>query len=201
MKQAPIVSGLVVLFALATAYAQPRRSPPPRPLPTAPALPATDAGTSTQWVRLRAPGTWQADCVASRGCATPRAIPRCASDLNVRSFAEVVDGRFGLRGRTVTVRGRLSSNAACTEMACPQGVCCNSCGGGSVSLTGTARTSVHTVALGTGEDPAFQCSGDDSGLCCGIDIPSGDVAVTGVFNPIPRSGGAWRIENPTLCVL
>jgi hypothetical protein len=36
---------------------------------------------------------------------------------------------------------------------------------------------------------------------CGTDIPSGDVAVTGVFNPVPQSGGAWRIENPTLCAL
>lgn len=195
MKHAPIVSGLVVLFTLATAYAQPRRSPPPRPQP------AVDAGTSTRWVQLRAPGTWQARCVASRGCAAPRAIPRCASDLNVRPFAEVVDGRFGLRGRTVTVRGRLSAGAACTEMGCPQGVCCNSCGGGGVSLTGTAQTSIRTLALGMGEDPAFQCSGDDSGICCGTDIPSGDVAVTGVFNPVPQSGGAWRIENPTLCAL
>ena len=206
----------VALFALlaacvSTAEAQHRRPPrrtPARAPVTAPAptpAPVADAGPlDTRYVTQRGAGTWEPRCVASRGCATPRAIPRCAQPApNVRlaavqSFGEVVDARFSLTGQRVRVRGRLQAGGGCTEMACPDHACCNHCNG-SITLVGQATTSLHSLVLGADRDPAFACTGDDSGLCCGTAVATGDVVVEGVLSPVANSGGAWRIDAPTLC--
>ncbi len=209
----------LALFALlaacvSTAEAQQRRPPrrtPARAPVTAPApaptpAPSVGAGAlDTRYVTRRAAGAWQPRCVATRGCATPRPISRCAQPApNVRlaaaqSFGEVVDQRFQLSGQRVRVRGRLEAGGGCTEMACPSGVCCNHCSG-VITLIGRATTSLHSLVLCANQAPAFTCTGDDSGLCCGTEVPAGDVVVEGVLAPIANSGGAWRIDGPTLCV-
>lgn len=159
------------------------------------------APRSTQHVVQRGRGTWQVRCVASVGCEAPRAVPRCAPDAGVAAalrFADAIDRRFRLSGQVVAVRGRLDAGGGCTEMACPDGVCCNHCRG-AVALTGTAASSLRQLALGGADDPAFGCRGDDSGMCCGTAVPTGDVVVRGVLRPVAGSGGQWRLESPTLC--
>lgn len=114
------------------------------------------------------------------------------------TFAQLSDQRASLSGREVAVRARLTAWVAITEMACPQGQCCNS-GRGAVSLDGASTASLRLVLLGVESDPNFACDGDDSGLCCGTEVPSGEVVVRGTLRPIPNSGGEYRIESPTLC--
>ncbi len=164
------------------------------------AQPAPTPARSQQAVVLRRSGTWRPDCVANVGCEAPRAIPRCGRmSAPPMSFAQVVDQRFRLDGQSVTVSGRLSAWGGCSEMACPAGACCNHCQG-TISLTGTATTSLRQLALGANEnDPPFACRGDDSGLCCGTAVVTGEVIVRGVLRPVAGSGGAWRIEAPVLC--
>jgi hypothetical protein len=200
----------LALLALAAACVSPaeaqNRRPPRRPDASTPTpAPSSDAGPrDTRWVTQRGAGAWQPRCVASVGCAAPQVVPRCAAlspDAGItapQNFAQVIDERLHLAGQRVAVRGRLSAGGGCTEMACPDGVCCNHCGG-AVALTGRATTSLRQVSLGAEGDPLYTCTGDDSGLCCGTAVPAGDVVVRGVLRPVPGSGGAWRIESPTLC--
>jgi len=215
-----LVVTTLLAACVSVADAQPRRAPPRRPRTTAPAPPPTPAPTpaptapdgplDTRHVVQRAQGTWLARCVASRGCVAPRALPPCAptpSGPNLRvarplTFAEVVDQRLRLAGQQVSVRARLEAGAGCTEVGCggSQGTraCCNHCQG-AVSLTGRADSSMRVIGLGVEGDPAFACRGDDSGVCCGTEVPAGDVVVTGTLRLVPNSGGAYRIESPTLC--
>lgn len=180
MKHRPALALLSILSLAGLADAQPAREP--------------------RHVVQRGSGAWQPRCVATVGCAAPSAVPACPrggapyGEEATRSLGAAWDQRFDLAGRTVSIRGRLRANAACTEMACPQGSCCNRCHG-SMDLADAARS----FALGADDAPAFACSGDDSGLCCGTAVPSGDVIVRGVLRPVPNSGGRWRIESPTLC--
>lgn len=194
MKNPAALLSLVALTAACVdaAYAQPRTATPAPAVTPAPAR-------SQQFVVNRGQGDWRATCVASRGCEAPRAVPHCGRMLVApMSFAQVIDQRFRLDGQTVNVSGRLSAGGGCTEMACPDGVCCNHCRG-DIALTGTASSSLRRLSLGVGEDAAFSCRGDDSGMCCGTAVPTGNVVVSGVLRPIAGSGGAWRIESPTLC--
>jgi hypothetical protein len=199
----------VALFAIAAlsvacldvAHAQPRG---PRRAPAVDAS-VSDAGPrDARWVVQRSAGAWLPTCVASAGCVAPRAVPRCVAPqpnqrvVATQSFAQVIDRRFQLAGQFVAVRGRLSAGAGCTEMGCTNGVCCNHCRG-AVALTGEARSSLRALSLGAVDEAAFTCAGDDSGLCCGTAVPAGDVVVRGVLRAVTGSGGAWRIESPTLC--
>lgn len=191
---------LLSLSALAAACIDVAHAQPvhPRPLPGPPVL--SPAARSPHWVVQRGRGDWLATCVAGVGCAAPRAVVRCAPDAAAAAltFAQVVDQRFRLDGRAVTVRGRLSADAPCSEMACPSGACCNHCRG-AVALAGTAASSLGQLALGVADDEAFACRGDDSGLCCGTALVAGDVVARGVLRPVAGSNGAWRIESPVLC--
>jgi hypothetical protein len=218
MKTPLALLALTSLFAgcIAVADAQPRRPArrprPPVAQPVAPApapVPAPETGPrDLRYVQQRARGAWQPECVATRGCVAPREVPACpAPPPNVRmapplTFAEVIDQRLRLDGQTVRVRGRLQGGGGCTEMGCgdtPTGrFCCNHCRG-AVTLTGQANSSLRHLVLGADEDPAFTCRGDDSGLCCGTAIPAGDVVVSGTLRLVPRSGGSYRLEAPTLC--
>ncbi len=182
----------------------PARPPTPAPTPTPAPAPVVVAGPrDTRWVVQRSAGTWAPACVASRGCTAPAAIQRCPQPApNVRlaapqTFAQVVDQRMSLSGQIVRVRARVTTSTPCTEMACPQGECCNGCGG-RMALAGTATTSVRALHLGR-DEAAFACTGDDSGLCCGTAIPTGDVIATGTLRPLPDSGGEWYLDAPTLC--
>lgn len=187
-----------------TAPARPTPAPTPAPAPAPTPAPAVDTRPrDPRLVVQRSAGTWERACVATRGCTAPVAIPRCPQPApNVRlaapqTFAQVVDERMRLSGQVVRVRARISTSAPCTEMGCPQGECCNTCNG-RMALTGTATTSVRALNLGR-DEAAFACDGDDSGLCCGTAIPTGDVIATGTLRPLPDSGGEWYLEAPTLC--
>jgi len=215
MKTPLPLLALTSLFAgcIAVADAQPRRparrprtpaaAPSPAPAPAPPEGPL-----DVRHVVQRASGTWQARCVAARGCAAPREVPTCPPPApNVRmappmTFAEVIDQRLRLDGQPVRVRARLDGSGGCTEMACQDTAagrfCCNHCRG-AVMLTGQANSALRHLVLGADEDPAFTCRGDDSGLCCGTAIPAGDVVVSGTLRLIAGGGGRYRIEAPTLC--
>ena len=80
-------------------------------------------------------------------------------------------------------------------MACPENVCCNRCNGRVDLVEGRS-----TFSLDADDTPAFACRGDDSGLCCGTDVPGGTVVARGTLRPIANSGGRYRIESPSLCV-
>ena len=136
------------------------------------------------------------------GCEAPRAVLRCPRmSVAPMSVPELMDQRFRLSGQSVTVSGRLSASAACTELMCHDGTCCNHCGG-TIVFAGTSLSSPHLLALGANDhDEAVVCRGDDSGLCCGTAVPTGEVIVRGVLRPVAGSGGSWRIETPTLCTM
>lgn len=152
----------------------------------------------------RAPGAWRPRCVASVGCPAPRAVPSCAAGVMDAEqtppvdVATAWDRRFDLAGQRVSVLGRLRAASGCTEMACPEGSCCNRCSG-RLDLAGPPSRAQRSLALGLDADAAFACAGDDSGVCCGTAAPDRDVLVRGVLRAIPASGGRWRIESPTLC--
>lgn len=136
-------------------------------------------------------------CVQHRGCDAPTAVPACPAGTVSQPVATVWARRFALLGHTVTVEGTLRPQAPCTEMACVDR-CCNSCSGGIHLASPSDR---EDLQVGDERTPAFACNGDDSGLCCGTEIPAGRTVVTGTLALIPGSGGSYRIEHPTLCQL
>jgi hypothetical protein len=160
-----------------------------QPRPTAAALSPANV------VRTDGTGFGQGvpSCLAHRGCPAPRALPACAAGVTAEPVERFWARRNALRGRAVAVRGTLTPQAGCTEMACVN-TCCNGCHG-SLALTGGGQT----LALGVEGEPAFACDGDDSGLCCGTQVPAGAVVVTGTLVGAPRNGGMFRLQNPTLC--
>lgn len=193
MTHARLLASALCLFAcIRSAGAQ---RPPAPPRRDAGAARPADTARDPRHVAQRAPGTWQARCVASVGCPAPRAIPPCAPGP-ARALADVWDHRFDLAGQPVAVRGRLRVGAGCTEMGCPEGVCCNHCSG---RIDLIDRPSRANRWLGLDDAPAFACVGDDSGVCCGTEVPAGEVVVRGTLRAIPNSGGHYRIESPTLC--
>ena len=210
MKQPASLLALALLLGAAPgigirlADAQPRLPPGHAPAtPAPPAPPAVAGPRDVRWVVNHAGAAWASRCVATVGCEAPRTVPRCAPGVRARSLADVADPRLGLAGQRVSVRGRLSAGGGCTEMACPQGVCCNACDAGVVLVaSGPAANPRRSLALAAGDhDAAFACRGDDSGLCCGTEVPAGDVVVTGTLRPVLNSGGEWRIESPALCAM
>ncbi|MBL8605647.1 MAG: hypothetical protein JNK72_27200 [Myxococcales bacterium] len=141
------------------------------------------------------------DCVANRGCTTPQFLPFCQSNTAALTVAEAWDQRLTLRGRAVTVRGQLRAAGGCTEMACSDmNECCNHCQG-HIDLVGTGEVRGARVSLGLGldADALYTCRGDDSGFCCGLEVPPGEVRVTGTLQPIENSGGRFRLANPQPC--
>ncbi len=147
------------------------------------------------------PGNWQPRCVASAGCEAPRAIPRCSTGAVATgerppvTVAAAWNLRFDLSGQRVAIRGTLRAGSGCTEMACPENVCCNHCRGRVDLVEGRS-----VFSLDADDAPAFACRGDDSGLCCGTAVPGGTVVARGTVRPIANSGGRYRIESPSLCV-
>ena len=215
LKILSLASLSLLAACVSTASAQPRRAPR-RPAvvraDAGSAAPAADASTpvdagprDARWVVQRGRGSWQPACVASAGCTAPQTIPRCPSGPNVRliarrSFGDVADNRLSLAGQLVAVRGTLTASAGCTEVGCPDGACCNHCQG-SMALEGSGTTSLRTIGLRGLTEEAFACRGDDSGICCGTEIPAGGAVVAaGTLRATPNSGGAYHLEGATLCV-
>lgn len=198
MPYARLLASALCLFAcVGTAEAQ----RPPARRDAGAASPARDP----RHVVNPARGAWQARCVASAGCAAPQAIPRCAPPApNERTIppqplTAVWDQRFTLAGQSVAVRGTLRAGGGCTERGCPDGVCCNHCSG-RIDLIDRPSRENRWLGIGADNAPAFTCTGDDSGLCCGTAVPAGTVVVRGTLRAIPNSGGHYRIEAPALCV-
>lgn len=164
-----------------------------------------DAGAARdpRYVVERASGEWQARCVASVGCPRPAEIPRCGQGSAPTGLDDVWGQRFDRRGQRVRVRGNLRAFKACTELACnPRTACCNHCTGtvsfeGAVS-NGLAQTNRLTLDLPASQ--AFNCLGDDSGVCCTTQVPAGAVIAEGTLQPVEGSGGAWRVAGAQICV-
>ncbi len=213
MKQRPLALALAALAALpAASYAlrhadaqprttAPRRRPPTRPQVTSPpdASAPGDAGLSTAHVvqrdaRITGRTRGGSLCVAQRGCAAPQAVPPVPDGVHGDALDQVWSRRLELSGHRVSVQGALVASAGCTEMACVSGGCCNLCQG-ALMLRGDGRQS---LALGAADDPRFACRGDDSGLCCGTEVPGAPVIVVGTLAAIPGSGGNYRIESPVI---
>jgi len=211
------MSRLFALFVLTLAAgcinraeAQPRRRAPrrrpavARPVARPAPAPAAPVPGDVRFVVERRAGDWEARCVAVRGCPAPRALTRCPPPApNVRltqrrTLAEVMEQRATLTGQRVSVRGTLRAFLGCSELACPTGVCCNGCFS-ALRLAGGADASAPQVEVGADRDPVHGCQGDDSGLCCGTEVPAGEVMVTGTLRAVP--GGALRLESPQLCAL
>lgn len=135
-------------------------------------------------------------CVARRGCAAPQAVSSVVpTGVRGEPLDGVWDRRLQLAGQTVQVLGTLHAEGGCTEMACgDDDDCCNHCQG-NITVRSDAR---RWLMLGAEGEGRFTCSGDDSGLCCGTEVPSVPVIVVGRLAPIPNSGGNYRIENPTI---
>jgi hypothetical protein len=207
---------LVVLsFAAAgcidRAEAQPRRrTPRRRPAVTRPVArpaptPAAPAPGEVRFVVERREGDWEARCVAVRGCSAPRPLTRCPQPapnvrlMQRRTVAEVTEQRTALVGQRVSARGTLRAFLGCSELACPTNVCCNGCFS-PLRLAGGADAAAPQVQVGADRDPVHGCQGDDSGLCCGTEVPTGEVLVTGTLRAAP-GGGALRLDAPQLCAL
>jgi hypothetical protein len=205
----PFVFAFLALTAagcIDLAEAQPRRRPPRRrPAVTRPTTPrAPAAPTDVRYVVEPRAGEWEARCVAARGCPAPRALTRCPQPapnvrlMQRRALTEVVEQRAALTGQRVSVRGTLHAFLGCTELACPRDACCNHCFS-ALRLTGSDANGAY-VQVGLERDAVFGCEGDDSGMCCGTEVPAGEVLVTGVLRAVP-GGGTLRLDSPDVCAL
>lgn len=159
------------------------------------------AGLDVRHVVERRAGDWEARCVANRGCPAPRTLSPCpqpgprARLPAPRTPAEVLAQRERLLGQRLTVQGTLRVSLTCGELACPRDVCCNTCF--SNLALGTTESTGPTIVLGAERDPVLGCHGDDSGLCCGTEMPSREVLATGTLRV--TADGTLRLEGVRLC--
>ncbi|MFO0608723.1 MAG: hypothetical protein U0324_36490 [Polyangiales bacterium] len=204
MVRSTLLLSLLSLACIGVADAQPRRPSrrrpaPARPAPTAPA--PTPASLDVRHVVERRSGDWEARCVAVRGCPAPRPLARCPQPgprvrlMERRALADVIAQRSTLVGQRVSVRGPLRAFLGCSELACPRDVCCNACF--SNLMLGAEADARASITLGADRDPVLGCRGDDSGLCCGTEVPTGEVVATGTLRADP--GGSLRLVGADLC--
>jgi hypothetical protein len=142
--------------------------------------------------------SWYDTCRIHRACKPVKPMPRCPTGLLAsaarKAFTTSKDNK-DVRSVVGTLR---SSGGSCTKMACeiegkPQWqVCCNGCGG-RVLLVGEDGSPVGL----TGE----KCVGDESRLCCTIDVHGQKIIATGVLVEGPKQGSLWLKDPYDLCAL
>jgi hypothetical protein len=137
-----------------------------------------------------APATEDRRCVNERGCAATPPLPVCEQrgQYNVPQLRRL---RHSHDGKVVTTYGTLSGvGRTCTEMACgAERPCCNAC-------DGVAAFSEEHPPLVLAGDPAFSCSGDDTGVCCGVPLGV-EVGVTGTL--VLQGEESWELRDAVLC--
>lgn len=151
-----------------------------------------------RFVHNRGARRWEARCVASVGCARPAELPRCNANAPATALAEIWAQRFARQGQRVRARGSLYITGRCTRLRCiPRTVCCNTCRRGVIFY----EPGGHRLELDLPPAGALQCVGDDSGVCCTTEIPSGEVVAEGTLQPVEDSGGMWRLAGTQVCVV
>lgn len=133
-------------------------------------------------------------CVAEVGCPDAKPIPPCEGEVDgVISAVDLSNQWDALDGQTVHVVDQLHIHPGlCTDMACgPDVACCNSCGGhlGFMPL--------RDLYLGEGPSE-YSCTGDDSGICCDLQVPNEPVRVSGRVGK--DKYGYQHLSDPVICV-
>ncbi len=142
------------------------------------------------------PRDWAGDCIAERGCSSPRPAP-CGATTPGRSVEDVLAAHEG----TVVVDGFLSRvGNVCTELGCGDGQCCNECTG-TLAVTTEPRAALAyplppLISLSAGD--ASRCTGDDSGQCCGLAV-GGRVQIEGTVVTDPTHVGGLRLDVTRIC--
>jgi hypothetical protein len=151
-----------------------------------------------RFVHNRVPGRWQANCVASVGCARPAELPRCNAGAPATALDDLWAQRFARQGQRVRARGSLHITGRRTRKRCiPRTVCCNTSREG-VTFFGAGG---HRLELDLPPAGALECVGDDSGECCTTEIPTGEIVAEGTLQPVEDSGGMWRLAGTQVCVV
>ena len=156
----------------------------------------TTPGAST-FVEVRVPGS---ECLKDHGCPfEPQRLKPCPADVVSRAGRVIPEPS----GQTVLLRGRLVlSDLTETLLQCEPVGCCN-------TTSGSLLVEVSSpIGLWSSDHPAaFQCQGDGSGLCCGLEVPEHqDVVVYGSLvaaTSVPEAGisaSHFVVLDPLLCI-
>lgn len=140
------------------------------------------------------------DCLKTLGCPGVDPIPDCGQPHPTISLARVTTDFAPWVDRRISVRAPLQLlSQRTTAVYCK---CCNSVSG-AVGL----KEKLGSIQLWNVSMPRrFDCSGDDSALCCGIDHDDGDVIATGVLRKIPDELATahllpsfWVLDDVEVC--
>lgn len=109
-------------------------------------------------------------CQKSRGCEVPaKSAGVCTRRKQEVYIGEVLDKPAAYAGKQLHVKGRIGKGPAiCTQMACAEGTCCNTCAA-RMQISDDRGRAIELVAVtppADGEPDLFVCAGDDSWLCC-----------------------------------
>lgn len=125
------------------------------------------------------------------------------------TVAQVSDAGTKMVGRTVAIRGRMAPRlgASVNLDVCPDGCCEKGCcqlATHRLFLTSPSRSALPVQLLDAHRPEAFNCSGDSSHWCCGLDFNSAsEVVAVGTLVLLPADGDGARIAllNPRMCSL
>jgi hypothetical protein len=152
-------------------------------------------------------GTWDASCLARRGCSQgPAPLARCASGVHGRDWSQLLRSHpESLVGQVVQVRGPLAVGPL---LAGPRAVPAV-LHAAEPNAGGPSNCSLHThgpvAIVGAPRVLALEglaCDGDQSRQCCGAPAYGQMVVASGVLEVHPGSGGGsqWTLVSPRLCL-
>lgn len=146
---------------------------------------------------FRAPSPVTPRCLSVVGCPfTPALIPSCAPTARGTSFTSPTELTNAI-GSRLTLRGSLQTFARSTLVDCGER-CCNGASGAVALVAGTPRDEASSILLVDPDRPsAFQCQGDESKVCCGVE-DARDVLVQGT---LVRDQTRLELRDPKLCRL
>ena len=133
-------------------------------------------------------------CLSSRACPAPAPLAPCATSDAVVTLDAVAD-HDELAGKEVAVEGPLEmGEGTCTLAGCygpdPRGACCNRCG---QALALGSRNALQLFG------PATMCKGDESRVCCPVDVRGQAVVAHGTLR-VQGTPKTWFLEDARLCV-
>ena len=145
-------------------------------------------------------GAWSVDHIIHTGCDHPaEALPTCSPGVTGKSWAEQLASGGLQKNSTIAVRDRLVVGlpADSTEA----GDYCN------MHRCEHGHRELRHIVLGDGAEPLrlwpglarFDCFGDESRLCCGLQAFGQTVVATGELLGAREQG--WRLKVENLCEL
>jgi hypothetical protein len=161
--------------------------------------------------------SWSAKHLINRGCARiPLAFPQCQATATGEPWSTLVPRASELRGKTITVKDHLVVGSRPKSSPVANGRHCDFKWKNPMvdplgrddqypGTTGDCYEDGRSIVLGKDEhqlgfvedSPAFDCTGDESRLCCGAQAFGQTVVAQGTLEGSDESG--WVLKSPSIC--